>query len=60
MTYVIIVLETGSDTPGIDAVFGPFETRENADAERERAKRLTLADPDLIQVARVETIREPL
>ncbi len=59
--YVIIVLETGSDFPGVDAVFGPFDSPEAANAERERVSRLTLAaSADHIQVARVETVRDPL
>lgn len=59
--YVIVVLELESDTPGIEAVFGPFESWEKANEERARASRLTLADTDdLVQVARIETIRDPL
>lgn len=61
MMHIVVVLETGSDFPGIEAAFGPFDTYEAADAERGRAKRLTLAESDdHVQVVRIETIRDPL
>lgn len=66
MSYVIVVLELASDTPGVDAVFvgedgSPFETWEEANEQRPRAARLTEADTDdLVQVARIGKIRNPL
>jgi hypothetical protein len=61
MAYVIIVIETQSDFPGVEACFGPFETWEEANEERARASRLTLADTDdHVQVAKVDKIRDPL
>lgn len=66
MSYVIVVLETESDFPGVDVVFGdtegrPFETMEEASKERARAVRLALADSyDHVQIASLAAIRDPL
>lgn len=53
--YVIVVLETDSDTPGVAAVFGPFFTWERAN-ERRNAAMLSAVPPDLVQVAQIETL----
>lgn len=49
--YVIVIIEVESDTPGLDAVHGPYETYERANEKREliRASRPDV-DPSLIQV----------
>ena len=52
MTYVIVVLETASDVPGVAAVFGPYDSYEAAVLARTGIARHA-RDQELVQVSSV-------
>lgn len=57
--YAIIILEVESDTPGIQAAFGPFPSYEDAEHNRRIARDVAKAldvDPELVQVTKLEAL----
>lgn len=59
MKYVVVIIETESDIPGVDRIFGPYSSEAQARTIQKIAQENygdKGYDPDLIQVAALTVV----